>query len=63
MSCPSCDIPGRIGFCLPLSHGFEGVGSNQVGFGLQGGGSDDKPLVRMFLVEDCSGPETAPDTY
>ena len=31
MSCPGCQVPGRITFCLPQLKGFEGLGRNQVG--------------------------------
>ena len=56
VSSRSCEMPGRSCFAFHSSDNSKAlrVGRSQVGFGLQGGGSEDKPSVQLFVVEDCS---------
>ena len=65
--CPSCVIQKRSGFAFHCSQNSKALSdwsqSSRVWVaGLQRGGSVDKPSVQLFVVKDCSGPDTAPDT-
>ena len=57
---PGCEIPGRSAFAFHTSHisnplrGWSQSGRVLVA-GLHGGGSEGKPPVQLFVVEDCSG--------
>ena len=61
---PGCEIPGRSGFAFNNSKDLRGWSqSGRVWVaGLLGGGSEDKPSVQLFVVENCSGRETVSDT-
>ena len=55
-SCPGCEIPGRSGIAFINSKTFRGwsQSGNVLVAVWQVGGSEDKPSVQLFVVEDCS---------
>ena len=60
MNCIGFDIPVRSDFAFRNSHDSKALrGWSQSGrvlvAGLQGGGSEVKPSVEVFVVEDCDG--------
>ena len=67
MRCPCCEIPEgqvlpSISPTAPRPNGsWLQSDSVQVSVSL-GEGSEDKPIVQLFVVKDCSGPDTAPYT-